>query len=188
MRRHSACICSTAHLPYAEREGLERLIRCAPLRDGRHLVAHPALLVEPRISGFAVHLGLFDDHPGRPDDVSQEMWALMLHARRQGATWLTLDRHEPPSQLFPTFEGEGEEQGEGSEADVMPRAGRPHTPVAKLCADCGGDRVMRDAWAVWDERTQQWVLGAVFDDAFCETCEADAMLVSQPLCQPENAA
>lgn len=45
-----------------------------------------------------------------------------------------------------------------------------------VCAHCGSDDVMRDAWAVWNEETQQWELGAVFDAAFCEKCEGDATL------------
>ena len=39
-----------------------------------------------------------------------------------------------------------------------------------LCAACGSDAVMRDAWAVFDPATGSWVLGPVFDASFCDTC------------------
>jgi hypothetical protein len=38
---------------------------------------------------------------------------------------------------------------------------------------------MRDAWAVWDDTRQAWVLGSVFDAAYCETCETDASLAEE---------
>lgn len=50
-----------------------------------------------------------------------------------------------------------------------------------VCAHCGTDEVMRDAWAVWDVEAQEWVLGQVFDAAFCEKCEGDASLEEVPL-------
>lgn len=52
--------------------------------------------------------------------------------------------------------------------------------ISLRCTTCGGVSVMRDAWAVWDEDQQTWVLGNVFDAAYCETCEADASLVQIP--------
>lgn len=38
------------------------------------------------------------------------------------------------------------------------------------CAICGGTKVTRDAWAVWNSLTCDWSLGAVFDAFFCDTC------------------
>ena len=49
-----------------------------------------------------------------------------------------------------------------------------------VCASCGSDEVMRDAWAVWDDVKQDWVLGAVFDAGFCEKCEGEATLNEVP--------
>jgi hypothetical protein len=49
------------------------------------------------------------------------------------------------------------------------------------CASCGSADVMRDAWACWDDHTQDWVLGSVFDAAFCEVCENDTTLVVEIL-------
>lgn len=43
--------------------------------------------------------------------------------------------------------------------------------VEIVCTWCEGTDVARDAWAVWDVARQEWVLGTVFDDGFCQTCE-----------------
>ncbi|MDQ2893146.1 MAG: hypothetical protein M3R64_08690 [Pseudomonadota bacterium] len=45
-----------------------------------------------------------------------------------------------------------------------------------VCGTCGSTNVSRDAWASWDKATQDWVLGAVFDAAFCHDCEAERSL------------
>ncbi|MEN2790235.1 hypothetical protein ABC974_11410 [Sphingomonas oligophenolica] len=55
------------------------------------------------------------------------------------------------------------------------------TKITIRCGNCGGDNVMRDAWATWDDASQSWVLGNVFDAAFCNDCEADATLVERPI-------
>ncbi|CUS45925.1 hypothetical protein MGWOODY_Smn3173 [hydrothermal vent metagenome] len=47
---------------------------------------------------------------------------------------------------------------------------------------------MRDAWATWDVTSQTWVLGEVFDYAFCADCEADATIVGRPLDDLPEAA
>ncbi|WP_454883040.1 DUF5983 family protein [Sphingomonas oryzagri] len=191
MRRVPVCACSTSHLPIADREAIDQLIQSAPIRDGRILIDHPTLSIEPRRSGFSVHLGLFDDHPGRPDDVSSPTWALMLHARREGAAWLVFDADEPVSNLlpiYPTEEGEKEEAGEGGEPISVPAFSPASRRITIRCTACGSGNVMRDAWATWDDEAQDWVLGALFDAAFCEDCETDGTLVEQPLVQTEIAA
>lgn len=38
------------------------------------------------------------------------------------------------------------------------------------CAKCGSENVMRDAYAVWNFDTQDWELGAVFDQGYCDDC------------------
>lgn len=187
MRLQSVCVCSVIHLPVEDRERLSALLsawqRCS---DPEH-VERRVLPAEQQASAFSIDLGLFDDHPGRPDDISTQMWALMLHARRMGAHRLRFDSAEPPLARFPVFapEEKEEERDEDSKTPFAPENDQPSRPVTMRCSVCKSDAVMRDAWAVWDESTQQWVLGAVFDDAFCETCEADALVVAQPLCQPE---
>jgi hypothetical protein len=45
-----------------------------------------------------------------------------------------------------------------------------------VCNVCRSDRVTRDAWTIWDADAQQWVLGAVYDHAYCHRCENDTHL------------
>ncbi|MDE8652146.1 hypothetical protein [Novosphingobium album (ex Liu et al. 2023)] len=181
MRRFSNYACSTAHLPLAEREAIDLLIRTATQRQGRIVIEHPSLSIEAHQYGFAVHLGLFDDLSDRPDDISPELWTLMNHARRMGANWLWFDRDERPSPAFPVFPAvDGEGTGATAQDDTAAVLPPPGT-ITQCCRSCGGSRVMRDAWAHWDESAQGWTLGAVFDAAYCEDCEADALLVERPV-------
>ena len=53
--------------------------------------------------------------------------------------------------------------------------------VTFTCKTCGSKLVTRDAWAEWDEDSQNWVLGAAYDYAFCHACEGETHLVEQPL-------
>lgn len=191
MRRVPVCACSTSHLPIADREAIDQLIQSAPIRDGRILIDHPTLSIEPRRSGFSVHLGLFDDHPGRPDDVSSPMWALMLHARREGAAWLVFDADEPVSNLLPIYPTEAGRKWRLARAVSRYPCQHPprhHGESRSTAPPVGAENVMRDAWAAWDDGAQDWALGALFDAAFCEDCETDATLVEQPLVQTEIAA
>jgi hypothetical protein len=48
------------------------------------------------------------------------------------------------------------------------------------CEKCGSTRVTRDAWAEWREDEQAWVLGTVFDHAFCHACERKTRIVERP--------
>lgn len=50
-----------------------------------------------------------------------------------------------------------------------------------ICGTCGGTNVMRDAWAVWDTRSQEWILGAVFDAGHCDDCETERTLEERPI-------
>ena len=55
----------------------------------------------------------------------------------------------------------------------MPEIRRRIKPV---CADCGSDNVQMDASCNWDNDKQEWVLGSVYDDAFCQECDNTAKL------------
>lgn len=44
--------------------------------------------------------------------------------------------------------------------------------VKKLCANCGSENIVKDAWAEWDIDKQEWVLSTFFDDTFCQDCES----------------
>lgn len=62
-------------------------------------------------------------------------------------------------------------------APPAPRPGRLHGPrIDIVCGRCGGDNVMRDAWAIWDADEQDWVLGAVFDYGHCDDCGGESRL------------
>jgi hypothetical protein len=47
------------------------------------------------------------------------------------------------------------------------------------CEECGSTHVTRDAWAEWDEDEQDWVLGAIYDYAFCHTCQSGSHIEEQ---------
>jgi predicted RNA-binding Zn-ribbon protein involved in translation (DUF1610 family) len=49
--------------------------------------------------------------------------------------------------------------------DPEPRP--PSTAVRPICPRCGGDEIVRDACAQWDEGAQAWSLSGTYD---CETC------------------
>jgi hypothetical protein len=53
--------------------------------------------------------------------------------------------------------------------------------IAIICGNCGSGEVSRDAWANWDTREQQWVLGAVFDYGHCHRCEGESRLIEVEL-------
>ena len=48
--------------------------------------------------------------------------------------------------------------------------------VEYVCSLCGGNSVTRDAWAEWDLEEQDWVLGTVYDYAFCHDCQKETRL------------
>ena len=51
-------------------------------------------------------------------------------------------------------------------------------PIKIVCGKCGTENVRRDAWAEWDVVAQEWVLGAVYDQGFCEgECEDEVTLI-----------
>lgn len=49
-------------------------------------------------------------------------------------------------------------------------------PIKIICSECSSENVRRDAWAEWDSAAQDWVLGAVFDQGYCEDCGGEAEL------------
>jgi hypothetical protein len=55
MRETSLFTCSLFHLPIAEREAIEQMIRASPQRRGRLEVRYPDLVIEPHLDGFFVH-------------------------------------------------------------------------------------------------------------------------------------
>lgn len=157
MRLAQYCVCSTAHLPAAERRAFDRLIAATPRRVGRLIVDHDVLSIEAHQYGFAVHLGFFDDYPQRPEEVSAALWTLLARARDCGADWLSFDRDEPPMIDLPVYPED--DAGEGADP-----------PKVVLCGQCRGDDLFCDASARWDRAAQGWVVEAVFEEAWCDSC------------------
>jgi hypothetical protein len=62
----------------------------------------------------------------------------------------------------------------------------PKPPIKIVCARCKSERVLRDAWAGWDEDAQRWDLHNVFDHAFCENCDGDTRLLELPLAADDS--
>jgi hypothetical protein len=52
--------------------------------------------------------------------------------------------------------------------------------VRVVCGDCGGEDVVRDAWAAWDVGSQTWELHATLDAAFCHDCDTEVTLAELP--------
>ena len=42
-----------------------------------------------------------------------------------------------------------------------------------ICAICGGDQILRDAWVEWSPPEREWVLRSTFDNFWCETCDGE---------------
>jgi hypothetical protein len=57
--------------------------------------------------------------------------------------------------------------------------------IRKVCNNCGGTDVVRDAWSSWDEDTQEWVLDNVFDYEFCQDCESETTITDAPATEDE---
>jgi len=155
MRLSTICICSTAHLPPEERAAFDSLIASAPRRDGRVIVEHTVLSIEPH--QFAVHLGLFDDHRSRPEEISQALWQLLSRARNRGASWLWFDRDEPAAADLPAWN-----EDDNAAAPVRsPDSAENPPPISIRCEKCGGADVIRDASARWNDTAQEWSLSGL---------------------------
>jgi hypothetical protein len=55
-----------------------------------------------------------------------------------------------------------------------------------VCNMCGGKNVTRDAWSNWEGQDQDWVLGAVFDYAYCHDCDEETRLEEVELEGPNS--
>lgn len=166
MRRFHTCVCSTLHLPLEERRFIETII--ADSRAGRSVIARTDLSIMAMHDGYMIHVGVVADHADRPANVPATLWTLLGRACDEGATWLEFDREEMPRADLPVYPD-----------DPPPDATGP--AIAIRCEACGSAEVIRDALAYWDEGAQAWMLGSIFDAAFCNACEADTTLVETPL-------
>jgi len=57
-----------------------------------------------------------------------------------------------------------------------------------ICATCGSERVVRDAWACWNREAGLWELENSFDAAFCHHCERETKLKWIRPVEPPNQA
>lgn len=48
------------------------------------------------------------------------------------------------------------------------------TKIKIVCSKCGGENVLRDAYASWDVEAQEWLLSSVYDAFRCDDCGHDA--------------
>jgi hypothetical protein len=49
--------------------------------------------------------------------------------------------------------------------------------MKKVCKRCGSTDIRKDAWAIWDENSGEWILGEIFDNEFCEACEGETTII-----------
>lgn len=49
------------------------------------------------------------------------------------------------------------------------------------CGYCGSGNVVLDAWAEWNVEAQEWTLGCLFDDFWCQDCGSDCSVDFVPV-------
>ncbi len=59
--------------------------------------------------------------------------------------------------------------------------------VTYVCAACGSEDVMKDAWAVWDKDDQLWDIGSIQDHAYCNACDGETT-IKEISAEPPDAA
>ena len=69
-----------------------------------------------------------------------------------------------------------------TEAGVRALLGIPTPPrVRVVCAECGAENVLRDAYARWDEAAQEWSMSSTQDYTCCDDCGAEDCAKEVPL-------
>ena len=53
--------------------------------------------------------------------------------------------------------------------------------VAMVCATCGSEDVLVDAWAKWDIENQGWVVSETFRNAICGECDGECSVSERAL-------
>lgn len=53
-------------------------------------------------------------------------------------------------------------------------------PYQVVCATCGSDDVLRDAYARWNPEKQDFDLVATFDHTFCGECDGECSVKAIP--------
>lgn len=62
----------------------------------------------------------------------------------------------------------------------------PGPRVRMVCRHCRSTNVKADAYAEWNEDSQQWEVSATFDKGgYCDDCDGETRIVEEPLpCKP----
>jgi len=55
------------------------------------------------------------------------------------------------------------------------------TKIKKVCNKCGSTDICVDAWASWDEVTQEWVLANMYEATFCNDCEQECDILNEEI-------
>jgi hypothetical protein len=54
--------------------------------------------------------------------------------------------------------------------------------VTKVCAHCGSEDVVADAYAEWDVESQKWEVAQTFEKgAYCSQCDGETRIEERPL-------
>ena len=54
------------------------------------------------------------------------------------------------------------------------------TKITYVCADCGSDDLLADAWAQWDEEKQEFVLmDADLGSYWCRQCDGETKRIKE---------
>ena len=53
--------------------------------------------------------------------------------------------------------------------------------VDYICRTCGSNNVRHDAWVVWNVDTQRMQIFEVYDNTWCDDCEAECTVDEVPI-------
>ena len=62
-----------------------------------------------------------------------------------------------------------------------PPPASPSGAKTMVCARCGSEDVLRDAWSEWSTENQAWELGTVFDRAHCNACDGECTIEARAI-------
>jgi len=85
-------------------------------------------------------------------------------------------RFSPSAGRARDWPGHWPAEGEMTEEEDLIGA----TGAIPTCSGCGSDRVVRDAWGIWNPDIGLWELHSVFDEEYCLDCDAETSFVWRP--------
>jgi hypothetical protein len=55
-------------------------------------------------------------------------------------------------------------------------------PMTMVCAHCGSDEILADAYGEWSVPEQRWVLASVMDKGhYCNACDSECAITERPV-------